>query len=110
MFIPEFVGKTEELRKVVPKTVDLKDAVFNMGRLAWLINAFNMNKPEHFREGFRDRLHQPYRAKAAYPHLMPMIDAAYEAGAKGAFLSGAGPVVMTITVGGSGNLSAFSKI
>lgn len=103
MFIPDFVGKTEELRKVVPKTIPLEEAVFNMGRLAWFINALNTNKVHHFKEGLRDKLHQPHRGKAAYPHLDPMMDAAYEAGAVGAFLSGAGPVVMAITSGGSGD-------
>lgn len=43
-FIPDFVGKTSELREVVPKTVPLEDAVFNMGRFAWFINALNTGK------------------------------------------------------------------
>jgi len=103
MFIPESVGKTEELRKVVPKQVSLTDAVYNMSRLAWFINALNTGKVENFREGLGDRLHQPYRAAAVHKHLNPMMKAAYEAGAHGAYLSGSGPVVMAITSGGAGD-------
>jgi homoserine kinase len=103
MFIPKSVGKTEELRKVVPKTVKLQDAIHNMGRIAWLINALLTGKTNYLREGFEDRLHQRQRGDAVYHHLYPLIDAAYEAGAVGAYLSGAGPSVMAVCTGGSGD-------
>jgi len=45
---------------------------------------------------FADRLHQPYRAKLL-PFLPDAIEAAEEAGAYGAFLSGAGSTVLAIT-------------
>jgi len=103
MFIPSFVGKTSELRKVVPQEVSLEDAVFNMGRLAWLVLALTSGKPQNLRVGLEDRLHQPQRGEKVYHHLYPLINACYEAGAAGAYLSGAGPVVMAITTGGSGD-------
>lgn len=107
LFIPDFTGKTEELRKVVPKEIPLKDAVFNMGRLAWLTLTLAKGDTEsikqHLREGFQDRLHQPQRAAAVYKHLYPLMEAAYGAGAVGAYLSGAGPVIMAWTMGGSGD-------
>merc|ERR1719440_786139 len=103
MFIPASVGKTEELRKVVPKQVKLQDAIHNMGRIAWLINALLTGKTNYLREGFEDRLHQKQRGDAVYHHLYPLIDAAYEAGAVGAYLSGAGPSVMAWTSGGKGD-------
>ena len=40
-----------------------------------------------------DRLHEPYRA-AVYPQLPRMIEAAREAGALGACLSGAGSTIL----------------
>jgi len=103
IFIPNFVGKTNELRKVVPKTVPIEDAVFNMGRTAWLVNCLLTGKTDDLREGFDDRLHQRQRGKHVYPHLYPLIDAAYTAGAVGAYLSGSGPCVMAITTGGAGD-------
>jgi homoserine kinase len=39
-----------------------------------------------------------------YPHLNPIIAAAVEAGASAAYLSGAGPTVMAITSGASGDI------
>ena len=50
---------------------------------------------ELLRPAMRDRLHQPYRL----PHLSgaaELIETAYERGAAGACLSGAGPTVLAI--------------
>jgi homoserine kinase len=103
IFIPGFTGKTSELRRVVPKTVPIADAVYNMGRLAWMLTSLFTGNHTDIREGFDDRLHQNQRGEAVYPYLRPMIDAAYQAGALGAYLSGSGPCVMAITQGASGD-------
>jgi len=103
IFIPAFTGKTADLRRVVPKMVPMSDCVFNMGRLAWLLNGLLTNNIGALQDGFDDRLHQNQRAAAVYPYLNPMIDAAYKAGALGAYLSGSGPCVMAITSGGYGD-------
>jgi len=105
-FIPAVApsgNKTEELRKVVPKEVPMKDCVAQVGHFAWLVHALVTGKLQNLREGFEDRLHQKQRGNAVYKHLLPMIDAAYEAGAVGAWLSGAGPTVMAWVTGGSGD-------
>jgi homoserine kinase len=39
-----------------------------------------------------------------YPHMEPTINAALEAGASAAYLSGAGPTIMAITSGASGDI------
>jgi homoserine kinase len=49
-------------------------------------------------------MHQPQRAEALYPHLYPMMKAAEDAGACCAYLSGAGPTVMALTSGASGDI------
>lgn len=54
----------------------------------------------------RDRLHQPVRGKVVYPHLDNCVRAALDAGAHGAFLSGAGPTIMAICSGQSGDIFA----
>ena len=109
MFVPDFTGITEELRRVVPKQVPLHDAVFNMGRLAWMMNAFSTGRADMLRIGMQDRIHQPQRGKAVYHHLEPMIEAAYAAGAHGAYLSGAGPTVMTVISGVSAEFFTQKK-
>jgi homoserine kinase len=45
--------------------------------------------------GMHDRLHEPYRGRL-FPHLLPMTEAAREAGAVGACLSGAGPSILSL--------------
>lgn len=103
MFIPTFVGKTSELRQVVPKKVPMEDAVYNMGRVGWLVSCLLAGDTKQMRDGFDDRLHQRARGDAVYKHLFPLLDAAYGAGATGCYLSGAGPSVMAITTGGLGD-------
>lgn len=103
-FIPDTIGKTSTARNVLSDTITRKEAVFNIGRVAWLINALATNNIDNLRYGVEDALHQPQRAAKVYPHLMPIIKAAVEAGASAAYLSGAGPTVMAITSGASGDI------
>lgn len=102
-FIPETIGKTSTARAVLSDTISRKEAIFNIGRVAWLINALATNNIDQLKYGVEDRLHQPQRSKI-YPHLDPIIDAAVEAGASAAYLSGAGPTIMAITSGASGDI------
>ena len=67
-------------------------------------NQYYFSKKNVVRHGTQDALHQPHRAKAVYPHLDPLMAAALDAGACAAFLSGAGPTVMAITSGASGDI------
>lgn len=103
-FIPEQIGKTSTARGVLNDTISRKEAVFNIGRVAWLINALATNNIDQLKYGVEDALHQPQRAAAVYPHLMPIIKSAVDAGACAAYLSGAGPTVMALTSGASGDI------
>ena len=72
-------------------------------------NLFGQFDP--LRYAMQDRLHQQYRSHM-FP-FMPFIKAALEAGAHGAFLSGAGPTILAIAGGvgiadpGSDTMSQF---
>jgi homoserine kinase len=103
-FIPKKVGKTSTARNLLPNQIERRDAVFNIGRVAWLINALCTNNLDNLRLGTMDALHQPQRAETMYPHLIPLIDAAVKAGACTAYLSGAGPTIMALTSGASGDI------
>ena len=82
---------------MLPAQIDRTDAVFNIGRLGLLINAMTTNNLDALRVATQDALHQPIRGqKNVMPWLNPIISAALAAGAKGAFLSGAGSSVMAI--------------
>lgn len=96
-YIPNAIGKTSAARAVLADTVARQDAVFNIGRVAWLVNALATNNLAQLRFGMQDALHQPQRAATVYPHLTGVLASAMDAGALAAFLSGAGPTVMALT-------------
>jgi homoserine kinase len=95
LFIPRQVSPTQEVRRLVPRRPIREDAVFNLGRVAEWVLACASRDRELVASAMQDRLHQPARARA-YPYLEDMIDAAIEAGALGAALSGAGGSVIAI--------------
>jgi homoserine kinase len=104
MFIPDFIGKTSAARGLLKDTIARQDAAFNIGRVAFLVHALAVGNLDNLKWGVQDKMHQPQRAQAIYPHLYPMIKAAEEAGACCAYLSGAGPTVMAMTSGASGDI------
>ena len=93
--IPDFELSTAKARRVLPETVSHGDAVFNTGRAALFVAAWMMRKWDKIRRAMEDRLHQPYRAPLV-PGLEAVMDAAKQAGALGAALSGAGPTVVAL--------------
>ncbi len=103
-FIPDTIGKTSTARNVLSDNISRSEAVFNIGRTAFLINALASNNIDNLRWGVEDMLHQPQRGAAVYPHMSPCIEAALQAGASAAYLSGAGPTIMAITSGASGDI------
>jgi homoserine kinase len=88
----ERVG-TIQARGVLPPTVPLGDAVFNLVALARLMVGLQSADWELIASGLRDRLHQPYR-EALYPRSAGLLERAGELGALGATISGAGPSVL----------------
>lgn len=106
MFIPDFEGRTSEARGVLDPTVTREDAAYNISRTAFLILALCNGNLDNLKWGVQDRLHQPQRGGKLYKYLYPMIEAAEAAGAACAFLSGAGPTVMALTGGASGDIFA----
>ena len=92
---------TEEARRLLPSRVPYRDAVFNLGRAALLIAAFQTGQLELLRIATEDRLHQPYR-REMFPAMPRFIGAALEAGALGACLSGAGSAIISLTRGARG--------
>mmetsp|Transcript_7121 Transcript_7121/g.12755 ORF Transcript_7121/g.12755 Transcript_7121/m.12755 type:complete len:409 (+) Transcript_7121:73-1299(+) len=98
--------KTVMMRGLLQPMVPRSEAVFNIQRTALLVDAFHRGDLKILRHATRDQLHQPIRGEKAYPHLNTMMKAALDAGAHGAYLSGAGPTVMTICSGASGDIFA----
>jgi homoserine kinase len=95
LFLPSEDLLTEKARALIPRRVPLEDAVFDLGRLGYLVTALLWGRWDLIGPAMDDRLHQPYRT-AVIPALDPVIAAAREAGAYGAALSGGGPSVIAL--------------
>ena len=90
--VPAFELRTEHARQILPKSLGLKDVVFNISRVAILTAAFCSGDYLLLKQGMQDKIHQPYRGKMI-PAMNDVFEAAITAGAYGAFLSGSGPTL-----------------
>lgn len=95
LFIPDFQMSTSKARSLLAKEISRKDAVFNIGRTALLCNALSTGDWCQLKVATEDRLHQQAR-ESMFPAMPKIISAALEAGAHGAFLSGAGPTIIAL--------------
>jgi homoserine kinase len=95
VFAPEARLATTEARRVVASTFSRADALFNASRCALLIRALALRDYGALRDAMDDRWHQRQRA-TLFPALPALIDAAYDGGADGACLAGAGPSVLAL--------------
>jgi homoserine kinase len=96
LFIPDLRLPTDEMRRALPMTVPLDDAVANLGAVAMGVAGIASGRTDLLRRLTVDRLHEPYRA-VVYPQLPHLISVAREAGALGACLSGAGSAIIAFT-------------
>ena len=97
--IPDFELETIPSRAALPATVAFDDAVANQARAALLTAAVASGEIELLACAMRDLLHQPYRV-GLVPGMQAVCDAAVEAGAIGAALSGSGPSVLALVRAG----------
>ena len=95
VMIPEFTLSTELARGVLPATVSLKDAVYNTSRAALLSASMITGDIENLEMAMNDRLHQPYRVPLI-PNMESVLEEAKNYGAKGTYLSGAGPTLVAV--------------
>ncbi len=94
---PSLSLPTRTARAVLPSQIARQDAIFNVQRVALLLQAIAAGRLDVLREAFADRLHQPYRLSLV-PGLAEVLS--LEApGLLGAFLSGAGPSVAVCVEG-----------
>jgi homoserine kinase len=98
-FVPEMAIPTPHARGLLPSSVAMADAVFNVARSSLLVAALASGAPELLAEATRDRLHQQYRLPL-FPAGATLLEAAMRAGALGAFISGAGPTVLALSLSG----------
>jgi homoserine kinase len=101
VFVPELRLSTQDMRAALPASVPLKDAIANLSAVAIGVAGLAIGRYELLSRLTVDRVHEQYRA-GVYPQLPQMVAAAREAGAIGAFLSGAGSTILAFTDSMSG--------
>ncbi len=92
---PPVEVRTEEARAILPTTVSLEDAIWQMGRCVATVDALRLGQLKLLGKACEDRLHEPYRKK-----LIPCYDEvrslSLEAGADAFFISGSGSTMIAV--------------
>ncbi len=94
-FIPQRESRTAAMRTALPSSVAHEVAARQAGRSALLATAIMTSDAGLLRQAMTDELHQPFRLPLLEGST-ELIELAYERGAAGACLSGAGPTVLAI--------------
>jgi homoserine kinase len=93
---PDFDFPTKQARLILPKQIELKDAIYNISRAVIVTEAFRLGSLDMLHEAMDDKLHQPYRIPLI-PGAQEAMDAAKQAGARAVALSGAGPSLIAFS-------------
>lgn len=91
--VPNFKLPTKKSRSILPKVIPYSDAVFNVGRVALMVSALHNGEFDLLRVAGEDRLHQHYRG-TLIDGYQKILRESKKLGAKGVFLSGAGPTIL----------------
>lgn len=91
--IPDFKLSTKKSRSILPKVIPHSDAVFNVGRVALMVSALHNGEFELLKIAGEDKLHQHYRG-TLIDGYEEILESGKNLGAKGVFLSGAGPTIL----------------
>ncbi len=94
---PDVRVKTADARRVLPSELSLADAVFNLQRVALLLQAIRTGRLDVLSEALGDRWHQPYRAPLV-PGLSEALTLRHPS-LLGVCLSGSGPTVAALCTG-----------
>ncbi len=95
---PKIEIKTSESRAVLPKQVNLQDAVTQWANFGSLIHSFHTNNYELIQRSLHDVLIEPQRSKLI-PYYEEVKMAALSAGALGSGISGSGPSIFSLSKG-----------
>lgn len=93
--IPPYMLTTPVAKAVLPKSVPLRDAIFNIQRTALMIAAVSRVDEAIMKEALTDKLHESYRSKLI-PELAQIREELKDQPVIGCVLSGAGSSVLVI--------------
>jgi len=102
---PDVLLATADSRKVLPSFIPRRDAVFNLQRLALLLQLLQSENFSLLKQALSDRLHQPFRQKLV-PGLAQALELEHE-DLLGVCLSGSGPSIVALA---QTNLPAIAEL
>lgn len=106
--VPDFKLSTKKSRSILPKVIPHSDAVFNVGRVALMVSALHNGEFDLLKVAGKDKLHQEYRG-ALIDGYSEIVETSNSLGAKGVFLSGAGPTILVAIDEGNESIKAGLK-
>lgn len=95
---PQVEVKTKDAREVLPKQIDLEDAITQWANVGGLISGLYANDYNLISNSLVDIIVEPYRKKLI-PHFDEVKNAAIKSGALGAGISGSGPTIFALCKG-----------
>lgn len=95
---PQIEVRTEDARNVLPKEILLKDAVTQWANVGGLISGLHSNDYKLISNSLVDIIVEPHRKKLI-PYFDDVKNAAIDAGALGAGISGSGPTIFALCKG-----------
>jgi len=95
---PQVEVKTKDAREVLPKQIDLKDAITQWANVGGLISGLYANDYNLISNSLVDIIVEPYRKKLI-PYFDNVKNAALKSGALGAGISGSGPTIFALCKG-----------
>ncbi|MBX9572694.1 MAG: homoserine kinase [Candidatus Obscuribacterales bacterium] len=93
--IPPYTIPAKKARAALPASVSHKDAVYNVQKMALMIEAVAAADNESMKAALKDKLQDPYKGKLV-PELAEVRKLLQEHDVLGSVLSGGGPTILTI--------------
>ena len=97
VLIPDYELDTKIARSILPETISIPDAAFNIRKASMLIDAVYRKDAELMKKCLKDKLHQPYRTELikGFKELTELLENKDDI--LGCVISGAGPTIMVIS-------------
>ena len=98
IYIPEMEFETKKSRSLLNPLIDRKNAVFNIGRVALLINSLNNKEYSLLKLATQDMIHQDARLEN-FKEMKYILNSGLDAGALSGFVAGSGPSIIFFSKG-----------
>ncbi len=97
LLIPDYELDTRIARSVLPESVSMQDASFNIRKCAMMIDAIHKNDGDLMKKSLSDKIHQPYRKELikGFSELSELLKNKDDI--LGCVISGAGPTILIIS-------------